>query len=542
MFSISKWEGLAKIGKVEVNNKSFTTPALFPVVDPFQQSFEISRLKSEFGFDQVITSSYLMSKRFSTQKDGKWIGPNISDLPNIESYLDYDGVIMMDSGAYQVLLYGDIELGVTETLDLQKHVGADFGVIMDHPIGYNLSYIEAEKRIRTTLKNLETSIDSFGESSVSWTLPIQGGRFLDLMTHYLDKVTTPEVLSNFSLFALGSVVPVMIQQDYTTLVKMIATARSRLPVTYPLHLFGAGHPAMFALSVFLGCDTFDSAAYVLMAKDGRYLTVDGTLQLESIDEFPCSCKVCGTYTVEEVKQQPRHEKVRLLSEHNLWESMAEIKRIRLAIKMGRLWDLVQQRASSVPRLARATRLATDFVTTGKLSKLYQQGTPVSFAFAPKITRSVDLKKYEYQKIRRVSENYILTNPASHIIVIGYTMTDSIFNKLVDKQLKDVLVSHKDFQLLLLLPGLGLVPVGLNEMFPVAQLIQDLDITQISMQKELEILRNLAATNTRIDVILADEWPEETHHLLENLHPNITLHKLLRPLTTIRNIVAEMKTK
>ncbi|MFV2014908.1 MAG: tRNA-guanine transglycosylase, partial [Candidatus Heimdallarchaeota archaeon] len=226
MFSTSRWEGLAKIGKVEVNSKSFVTPALFPVVDPFQQSFKISRLKSEFGFDQVITSSYLMSKRFSNQKDGKWIGPNLSDLPHIESYLEYDGVVMMDSGAYQVLLYGGIELGVTETLDLQMAVGADFGVIMDHPIGYKTSHSEAQSRIETTLKNLKTSIDYFGESKVNWTLPIQGGRYLDLMGHYLNKVIAPEVLNHFSMFALGSVVPVMINQDYSTLVKMIATARS----------------------------------------------------------------------------------------------------------------------------------------------------------------------------------------------------------------------------------------------------------------------------------------------------------------------------
>ena len=168
-----------------------------------------------------------MSKRFSNQKDGKWIGPNLSDLPHIESYLEYDGVVMMDSGAYQVLLYGDIELGVTETLDLQMAVGADFGVIMDHPIGYKTSHSEAQSRIETTLKNLKTSIDYFGESKVNWTLPIQGGRYLDLMGHYLNKVIVPEVLSHFSMFALGSVVPVMINQDYSTLVKMIATAGIR---------------------------------------------------------------------------------------------------------------------------------------------------------------------------------------------------------------------------------------------------------------------------------------------------------------------------
>ena len=77
----------------------------------------------------------------------------------------------------------------------------------------------------------------------------------------------------------------MINQDYEALVHMVATARARLPITYPLHLFGAGHPAMFALATFLGCDTFDSAAYILMAKDNRYMTVEGTYQLEDLVDF-----------------------------------------------------------------------------------------------------------------------------------------------------------------------------------------------------------------------------------------------------------------
>ncbi|MHA2098515.1 MAG: tRNA guanosine(15) transglycosylase TgtA [Candidatus Kariarchaeaceae archaeon] len=538
MFSVSKWEGLGKIGTVEVNSKSFITPALFPVVDPYQQSVKISKLKSVFGFDQVITSSYLMSKRFSKEENNVIIPPNFNELPNITSYLDYDGVVMMDSGAYQVLLYGDIELGVTETLELQMSVGADIGVTMDHPIGYNESYVEARKRIDTTIKNLSTSIDYFRKSSVHWALPIQGGKYLDLTNYYLDNVLTDTVLEQFSMFALGSVVPVMINQDYETLVKMIATARSRLPVSYPLHLFGAGHPAMFALATFLGCDTFDSAAYALMAKDGRYLTVDGTLQLDNIDEFPCSCQVCSSHTVREVKQLNKHDKNRLLSEHNLWESIAEIKRIRQAIRMGRLWDLVQLRASSVPRLARATRLATKFVTTGKLSKLYQEGTPVSYPFAPKITKHTDLAKFDYTKISNISRKQILNNESSHIIVIGFTMTESIFNKLDDKQLKDVLQTQSNYQILLLLPPLGLIPLGLNEMFPIAQLICDLDLENFQFKLELDLISNLLSVkNRRIDVILDEGWPSVFIDRIKSLDGDIHVHVGEKPLSAIRNIIS-----
>ena len=44
----------------------------------------------------------------------------------------------------------------------------------------------------------------------------------------------------------------------------------------PVHLFGAGHPLIFPLAVALGCDLFDSSAYVKYANDGRMIFHWGT--------------------------------------------------------------------------------------------------------------------------------------------------------------------------------------------------------------------------------------------------------------------------
>ena len=39
----------------------------------------------------------------------------------------------------------------------------------------------------------------------------------------------------------------------------------------PVHLFGAGHPMVFALAALLGCDMFDSASYAKFARDDRFM-------------------------------------------------------------------------------------------------------------------------------------------------------------------------------------------------------------------------------------------------------------------------------
>ncbi len=104
------------------------------------------------------------------------------------------------------------------------------------------------------------------------------------------------------MYPLGAVVPLMEAYRYAELVDVIAASKRGLSPASPVHLFGAGHPMMFALAVALGCDLFDSAAYALYAKDGRYITVNGTYHVEKLNYLPCSCPICSKYTAGELKK------------------------------------------------------------------------------------------------------------------------------------------------------------------------------------------------------------------------------------------------
>ena len=105
---------------------------------------------------------------------------------------------------------------------------------------------------------------------------------------------------------------------------------------------------MFALAVALGCDLFDSAAYALYAKDGRYITVNGTYHVEKLNYLPCFCPVCSKYTAQELKKADNKEE--LLGKHNLYATFAEIRLIKQCIKDGKLLELVEKRCRSHPRL------------------------------------------------------------------------------------------------------------------------------------------------------------------------------------------------
>jgi len=128
-----------------------------------------------------------------------------------------------------------------------------------------------------------------------------------------------------------------------------------LPMEKPLHLFGAGHPFMFSLVVALGCDLFDSAAYAIYARENRYMTETGTWRLNELDYFPCTCPKCSKTTPKEVSEKPQKEKQAFLAEHNLYVCLSELKRIKQAIKDGRLWEHLELRAHGHPALLQALK-------------------------------------------------------------------------------------------------------------------------------------------------------------------------------------------
>jgi 7-cyano-7-deazaguanine tRNA-ribosyltransferase len=153
---------------------------------------------------------------------------------------------------------------------------------------------------------------------------------------------------DFDIYPIGGVVPLMEAYRFADLVEVVAASKKGLGSGAPVHLFGAGHPMVFALAAAMGCDLFDSAAYALYARQGRYLTARGTWRLQEMKYLPCSCEVCQRYTSQELIDSS--EKSRLLAMHNLFVSFQEMKLVKQCIREGTLWDLLEARCRSHPRM------------------------------------------------------------------------------------------------------------------------------------------------------------------------------------------------
>ncbi len=339
IFEIQRYDSAGRLGRLDVPRADTTiqTPALLPVVNPHVQTVPPAELESTFGAEILITNSYVLHGSDELREPA--LEEGLHDL------LGFSGAIMTDSGSFQLAEYGEIDVTTEEILQFQQQIGSDIGTPIDIPTPPDVPREQAEEEQRTTQQRneLAETVDT-GEMLVS--APIQGSTHLDIR----QRAAREAYATDLDLFPVGAMVPLMNEYRFDDLVHIVAAAKRGLGEDAPVHLFGAGHPMMFALAAAIGCDLFDSAAYALYARDERYLTVRGTEHLEELEQFPCSCSVCLEHTPADLRAASEDERHRLLAEHNLAVSFAEIRRVRQAIRSGNLLELVDTRARGHPAM------------------------------------------------------------------------------------------------------------------------------------------------------------------------------------------------
>ena len=347
-FEVRDHDAAGRIGRLEVPRAGVTveTPALLPVVNPNVLTVEPSRLRGEFGAEMLITNSYIIR---STDR----IRDRVLD-EGVHEFLGFDGAIMTDSGSFQLAEYGEIDVTTAEILDFQRRIGSDVATPVDVPTPPDADRDRAERDLATTERALaDAAAADTGEMLVN--APVQGSTFPDLR----EAAGRHAAGTDLDVFPVGAMVPLLNGYRYDDVVEAVTAAKRGLAPDCPVHLFGAGHPMTLALAVALGCDLFDSAAYALMARDGRYLTVAGTEHLAEMAYFPCSCPVCAEHTPDDLRTGDDDAAERLLAEHNLHVTFEEIRRIKAAIRAGNLFELVDRRARGHPAMLDGYRALLD---------------------------------------------------------------------------------------------------------------------------------------------------------------------------------------
>src|SRR5438128_1289609 len=215
-----------------------------------------------------------------------------------------------------------------------------------------------------TIRRADRALEVITRRDILWVGPVQGGVHLN----EVERSAREMAKRDFAIYALGSPTELMETQRYDVLVDMIVAAKKALPKGKPFHLFGSGHLVLFPFLVALGCDLFDSAAYALYARAGRYLTPEGTLLLGDMVEFVCTCPACVDSSPDEFMRSQEKEDETRLAQHNLWTCFSELRRIRAAIRKGWAWELLERRSQADPALKeRFNRISHHAATRGRFA-------------------------------------------------------------------------------------------------------------------------------------------------------------------------------
>ena len=358
MFEVQERDGLGRIGVITTAHGKLTTPALLPVVNPNRLTVSTTELHDRFGFSGLITNSYIIKKHARLREKALADG--------VHGLLDYQGIIMTDSGTFQSYVYGKEGVAPQDILEFQAAIGTDIATLLDVFSTPDRTEEEARADVREThtrtrdagawlrhqghLREVEGS---------QRRLETPGARGLPLLAATVQGSIYPSLrnqaaagLSRLSadVHPIGGVVPLMEQYRFAELAEIIIAAKRGLTPARPVHLFGCGHPLFMPVATLLGCDLFDSASYAKFAAQDRLLFEDGTRHLKDLATLPCSCPVCSSTDVEDLKSQPPEERRVILARHNLWVLRAQIMELRQALSEGWLWELVERRLRAHPAL------------------------------------------------------------------------------------------------------------------------------------------------------------------------------------------------
>ncbi len=529
MFEITRRDGRARIGQLKTPHGILNTPALLPVVNPNVLTITPEEMQMKFGIDALITNSYVILKTDKLREKAEEEG--------VHKLLNFDGCIMTDSGTFQQYVYGDIDATPNEIIKFQRKIGVDIATMMDIFGRPDMNRKEIEHAVEETNSRGVAALKLSGETMLNG--PIQGGVKWDLRKKSAQLMGQ----GDFAIHAIGGVVPLMEQQRYLELSKVILSSKPYLPPSRPVHLFGCGHPMLFPLAVALGIDMFDSAAYALFAKDDRIMTPWSTIHLKDTEEWPVLTPTLSKHTPQELKKMKPDKRTAILARHNLEISIAELARCREAIRAKRIWELVQNRCYQNPYLAEAFEwiISSDKDWQNEFNWLSKSFNPIrtgGVSWANEIVKERPWAETSthivYNRWRSTADYWKVKNIGTEnnrIAIILYGKQGPWRDKS-SRLVEEIISKFPNAEIFVQTP-LGIIPWGLEDVNPFAHCVASRSRWKKRPSKDV-CKKELEQLNYGNSEILIVDITNSKSKIIENLSKNIDE----KPINIERDLVKE----
>ena len=184
----------------------------------------------------------------------------------LHEYVEFDGPLMLDSGAFNFMQHAEISITPLDVLSIGIELGADMAVVLDHPFLPKSDPKEIGERWSNTVANTRKMFEALKESDASHLptlIPVLHGHDEKTLAYALDtivKIWGQEP----TIVGIGSLAPLALNGSKRTVVDVIFTARKLLPNAH-IHCFSLGSALLMLFAFYCGADTVDSQTWIMSA-------------------------------------------------------------------------------------------------------------------------------------------------------------------------------------------------------------------------------------------------------------------------------------
>ncbi len=165
--------------------------------------------------------------------------------------------------------------------------------------------------------------------------------------NYSDEELANKINPNAELYVLGNAIE--LSRSPRAFIAAIIKVKNAIGYPKPLYAPAIGAPNQFALLIYCGVDLFDTTQLILKARDGVFLSDNGSYSLDTISDVGkfCYCPACKAAEDDTITKFGFEH----ILHHNYYSTLSELGAIRAAIYSGALREHVEQRARSEPWLS-----------------------------------------------------------------------------------------------------------------------------------------------------------------------------------------------
>jgi queuine tRNA-ribosyltransferase len=350
----------ARIGRVETDHGSFTTPAFLPVGTQGAVKSLTPEELVEIGVEVILGNTYHLYLRPGHE--------TIAKLGGLHTFIHWERPILTDSGGFQIFSLETLrkvsEEGVTfqshldgsshfltpeKVMEIQRSLGPDIAMVLDECVPYPSPYEYVKVSMERTSRWAKRCLQVRRESDPALFAIVQGGVHRDLR----EKSVQTLVEMGFQGYAMGGL---SVGEPKSMMLDVLEWTTPLLPEHTPRYLMGVGTPEDIIDAVMRGVDFFDCVLPTRNARNGTLFTSSGKISIKQaqyaedrrpVDET-CACYTCCHYSRAYLRHLYLSKEIlssRLNTIHNLYYYITLLVKIREAIQEGRLLDFYKSHNS-----------------------------------------------------------------------------------------------------------------------------------------------------------------------------------------------------